>query len=238
MVFSFSDASFTGPDISFNTGTVVVVEAGGQSGGRVKKRVGYKLTDLGPRPYITSKGESHARLVLRSAGLSKAKLRFQIRAEALWVPIAIRGHSFAKLLYKTKHESHAKTLYKARLETKGVWHPTVSYLKSRMERVKKIIQAVNILGHLESIDHMQATNPVVGFEFYEEAIDPILQAFTHSSSFIGNVRYNRETQGMRILLNGKTYNFCNVPERIYDAFEGADSKGAYFARNIRTQFDC
>jgi hypothetical protein len=43
---------------------------------------------------------------------------------------------------------------------------------------------------------------------------------------------------MRVILNGKTYNFCNVPHRIYDAFEGSDSKGAFFARSIRTQFDC
>jgi len=43
---------------------------------------------------------------------------------------------------------------------------------------------------------------------------------------------------MRIILNGVIYNFCNVPERIFDSFSGADSKGAFFNRNIKTQFDC
>jgi hypothetical protein len=43
---------------------------------------------------------------------------------------------------------------------------------------------------------------------------------------------------MEILLNGKRYNFCNVPQRVYDGFEGADSKGAYFNRIIKGQFDC
>ena len=50
--------------------------------------------------------------------------------------------------------------------------------------------------------------------------------------------YDQDEQGMEIILNGKTYEFCNVSERIYDAFEGADSKGEYFNRSIKTQFDC
>ncbi len=65
------------------------------------------------------------------------------------------------------------------------------------------------------------------------------RAFTHTSSFVGNVKYDQDEQMMEIILNGvKTYEFCQVPERVYDAFEGANSKGAYFNRNIRTQFDC
>ena len=85
-----------------------------------------------------------------------------------------------------------------------------------------------------------------GFEF-NEALDEhwlnIIQevrfrAFTHTSSFVGNVRYDQDLQEMTIILNGKEYNFCNVPERKFEAFRGADSKGAYFNRNIRTLHDC
>ena len=85
-----------------------------------------------------------------------------------------------------------------------------------------------------------------GFEF-KEALDEhwlnIIQevrfrAFTHTSSFVGNVRYDQDLQEMTIILNGKEYNFCNVPERKFEAFRGADSKGAYFNRNIRTLHDC
>lgn len=62
--------------------------------------------------------------------------------------------------------------------------------------------------------------------------------FNQPSSFIGLVRYNTDTLGLSIRLNGKLYNFCRVPRRVYDAFEGSSSKGAYFARNIRTLYDC
>lgn len=64
------------------------------------------------------------------------------------------------------------------------------------------------------------------------------RAFTHSSSFVGNVKYDQDEQRMEIILNGKTYDFCNVPERKFDAFEGADSKGAFFNREIKTLHDC
>ena len=85
-----------------------------------------------------------------------------------------------------------------------------------------------------------------GFEF-KEAIDEhwesLIQevrfkAFTHSSSFVGNVKYDQDNQSMEIILNGSTYDFCNVSERLYDSFEGADSKGAFFNREIKTLHDC
>ena len=62
--------------------------------------------------------------------------------------------------------------------------------------------------------------------------------FTHSSSFIGNVRYDADESGMVILMNEKAYNFCNVPRRVYDGFEGANSKGAFFNREIKGLYDC
>ena len=83
------------------------------------------------------------------------------------------------------------------------------------------------------------------FEFKESASEwqdvikeQRYKAFTHTSSFVGNVRYDQELQEMSVILNGQEYSFCNVPERKYDAWEGADSKGEYFNRNIKTQHDC
>ena len=64
------------------------------------------------------------------------------------------------------------------------------------------------------------------------------RAFTHSSSFVGNVKYDQDNQTMEIILNGKKYDFCNVSERLFDAFEGADSKGAFFNREIKSLHDC
>jgi len=43
---------------------------------------------------------------------------------------------------------------------------------------------------------------------------------------------------MEIILNGKTYEFCGVSERLFDSFEGASSKGAFFNREIKTLHDC
>ncbi len=62
--------------------------------------------------------------------------------------------------------------------------------------------------------------------------------FTHSSSFVGNVIYDSETQDMKITLSGESYVFCNVPDRTFDAFEGSSSKGSYFNSIIKGNFDC
>lgn len=68
--------------------------------------------------------------------------------------------------------------------------------------------------------------------------NPEFKAFTHSSSFVGNVLWDRESREMDILLNGNKYHFCNVSERLFDSFEGAGSKGAFFNREIKTLHDC
>jgi hypothetical protein len=68
--------------------------------------------------------------------------------------------------------------------------------------------------------------------------NPEFRGFTHSSSFVGNVLWDRESSEMDIILNGKTYHFCRVSERLFDAFEGANSKGEFFNREIKTLHDC
>lgn len=65
-----------------------------------------------------------------------------------------------------------------------------------------------------------------------------LKAFTNSSSFVGNVRYNTETQQMRILLGGRPYNFCGVPARKFESLRGATSTGKAFNDIIKGQHDC
>ena len=63
-------------------------------------------------------------------------------------------------------------------------------------------------------------------------------AFTTSSSFVGNVRYDHDTQEMTMILNGKEYDFCNVPSRKFETLKGAASVGAAFNREIKGQHDC
>jgi len=62
--------------------------------------------------------------------------------------------------------------------------------------------------------------------------------FNLTSSFVGEVIWDPETSGMTIELNNVKYNFCNVPHRIFESFQGAASKGAYFTRIIKGQYNC
>ena len=85
-----------------------------------------------------------------------------------------------------------------------------------------------------------------GFELFElcehkgkELLREVdFDAFTHSSSFIGNVRYDNDSQEMKIILCGKEYDFCTVPRRQFDGFEGATSKGKFFNDEIKGHHDC
>lgn len=64
------------------------------------------------------------------------------------------------------------------------------------------------------------------------------QEFNQPSSFIGTVIYSPDIQTMEIELNGNVYNYCNVPQRIYESFEGAGSKGEFYNREIRGIYTC
>lgn len=81
-----------------------------------------------------------------------------------------------------------------------------------------------------------------GFDIMEPAIQEQRQgkkrAFTHSSSWIGNVRYNPQNQTMRVMMNNEGYGFCGVPEKVYDAWEGSPSKGEFWWRNIKDRYNC
>ncbi len=62
--------------------------------------------------------------------------------------------------------------------------------------------------------------------------------FTHSSSWIGHVIYDSDTDQMMIMMSGKKYLFCGVDDRTYDAFEGSPSKGEYYWRILKDRFLC
>jgi len=62
--------------------------------------------------------------------------------------------------------------------------------------------------------------------------------FNLTSSFVGEVIWFPETSGMTIELNNVKYNFCNVPHRIFLAFQSSPSKGNFFSTVIRGNHDC
>jgi transposase len=98
----------------------------------------------------------------------------------------------------------------------------------------------------EKNEHVGQTTHQRSFDFnesFEDWRDVALteqrfKAFTHSSSFVGNVRYDSDTNKMTMVLNGESYDFCDVPERKFDALEGATSVGKTFNDTIKGQHDC
>lgn len=63
-------------------------------------------------------------------------------------------------------------------------------------------------------------------------------SFNQPSTVVGKVVYSIDIQTMEVELNGKVYNYCGVPQRIYDSFEGAGSKGAFYNREVKGIFLC
>ncbi len=63
-------------------------------------------------------------------------------------------------------------------------------------------------------------------------------SFDEPSTVVGRVTYNIDFQSMEVELNSTVYNYCNVPQSIFDSFAGAASKGAFYNRAVKGQFSC
>lgn len=60
-----------------------------------------------------------------------------------------------------------------------------------------------------------------------------------NSSAINAVGYDPMTRRMKIkFTQGDTYDFCNVPEHIYNDLMRASSKGSYYNDHIRDRYKC
>ena len=66
---------------------------------------------------------------------------------------------------------------------------------------------------------------------------PALQEVESTS--IKEVGYNPETQVLTVVFekSGETYEYKGVPKDVYDALMAAESKGQYFAQNIKGKFE-
>jgi len=223
------------------------------------------LKPLGERPKLKRQEMAVAKLAIRSQtrSISSMLITEKIRNISNITPRQVAGLVISKLVYKIEHRAKIKIKFFEKNVSYSMLHngmlnhflttrkldviteqinALVKLTQTRTEaeisalkinKLKTLAEFGNIIKDLQS-----APGRIKIFEFNEEIKDEALRAFTHSSSFVGNVTYDQDNQGMTILLNGKEYSFCGVPERIFDAFEGADSKGAYFARNIKEQFNC
>ena len=60
-----------------------------------------------------------------------------------------------------------------------------------------------------------------------------------NSDAISAVGYDPVSRRMKVKFKqGKTYDFCNVPERIFNGLLSAGSKGAYYNDHIRDRYQC
>ena len=59
------------------------------------------------------------------------------------------------------------------------------------------------------------------------------------SSAIQAVGYDPETRRMKITFaQGYTYDFCGVPQHVYEGLLGAGSKGAFYNDHIKDRYQC
>ena len=59
------------------------------------------------------------------------------------------------------------------------------------------------------------------------------------SSAITAVGYDAATKQMKIrFVEGHTYDFCGVPESVFDGLLKARSKGVYYNEHIRDRYPC
>lgn len=69
------------------------------------------------------------------------------------------------------------------------------------------------------------------------AVDIEMQ--TVESSFLQKVGYDAATQTLAVQMvnSSDIYTYLNVPQSVYDGLMDAESKGAYYVRNIKGQFE-
>ena len=231
------------------------VAVGGPSGGKSKAK-GYKLVsdELGNRPVKHIPSLTKGKLKLRTESISRGMLQIPSRNVTYGIvkPFQFMGYSRSELQIRIRTESmgslrkliHNLSTADMALSVKDL-RPKLNVIK-RGKKMIELFRIYQLSQETESIDNIfTISKKVQTFDFEESPkqwagilTEQRFRAFTASSSFVGNVRYDQDEQSMRILLNGISYEFCNVPQRIFDSFEGANSKGSFFNRNIKTQFDC
>ncbi len=59
------------------------------------------------------------------------------------------------------------------------------------------------------------------------------------SSAISAIGYDPSSQRMKITFKqGSTYDYCHVPQNVFDSFLSASSKGGYYDGYYRVRYDC
>ena len=118
-----------------------------------------------------------------------------------------------------------------RPELIGEWESKWSYSKI-IKLLEKYIQIIDPKDTIKSFDFEE------NHSAWRILTERDTTAFTHSSSWIGHVIYDSDTQQMMIMMSGKRYLFCGVDDRTFDSFEGSPSKGEFYWRILKDLFTC
>lgn len=61
---------------------------------------------------------------------------------------------------------------------------------------------------------------------------------TSRSSFVDSARYSSNKQHLILELNGNNYEYCDVPEVVWDSFKKASSFGTFYNQQIKSNYSC
>jgi hypothetical protein len=231
----------------------ITTTEGGPAGGRVKKKVGQRL--IGDKPSIKSIGQALGKIRFTNNNFmhSAISIPTKARTESLIQLSKIESFSEAQITLHTYNESKSYIRVPQiddgiiREDQRSFFEPTGYELKQyyeKLDKVKKLVEIVKLYHQIEAVEKLQTNSESFSFEEsykdWQEVVrtEQRFRAFTNTSSFVGNVRYDRDNQEMTMILNGKEYNFCNVPERKFDTLMGATSVGKAFNDVIKGQHDC
>lgn len=82
----------------------------------------------------------------------------------------------------------------------------------------------------------------VSIKYREDEVDTANPAFEElnrdDSSFIGAGWYDPSEEYMILDLNGTYYQYCNLPEEVWEEFKYADSLGKYYNASIKGDYSC
>ncbi|CAG9256165.1 KTSC domain-containing protein [Paraburkholderia caribensis] len=66
-----------------------------------------------------------------------------------------------------------------------------------------------------------------------------MEMISVASQAVSAAGYDPMTRRMKIRFRtGRTYDFCRVPQFVFDAFMASPSKGRYFDAHIRDRYNC
>nr|VFJ65742.1 MAG: KTSC domain-containing protein [Candidatus Kentron sp. DK] len=66
-----------------------------------------------------------------------------------------------------------------------------------------------------------------------------MEMISVSSSAISAIGYDPTSRRMKIRFQrGSTYDFCSVPQSVFDEFISSSSKGRYYDSRIRGKYQC